>query len=498
MRNFKDFKHFAERFIVIWNIQFSGGLFFILLLLLFLAESSNAQTLITLNSAKTYQTITGWEAVAEAGHEERKAAFEAAKNVLFEMAYEVGVNRLHLSIFSGQENPVDYFTPWITGKEPRLYWVSHWQQPVNDNNDPFTINWAGFKFSELDYTIEKVVLPLKNVLEANGEQLYVNLCYVSFDPSPFNHYSNPEEYAEFMLAAYEHMSQKYGWVPDAIEVILEPDHPSQPGWSADQLAKALIAAALRLENNGYRPDFIAPSTLSMYNAITYFDQMVASEPRVLNYIKDLSYHRYSGVSLNNLREIANRSVQYNIGASMLEWWAWGNTYRTLHEDLKVGRNTAWQQGTLAGQAEWNPKTSILVIDSSDPNNVITRLHDKTKFTRQYYKFIRAGAVRIEATTSNNNFDPLAFINTNGRYVVVVKAGSSGSFTIQGLPAGTYGIKYTTASQYDVDLPDDIISVNQALTTNIPEEGVLTVYAKTAGPDTTPPLPPTGLRAKDVN
>ena len=38
-----------------------------------------------------------------------------------------------------------------------------------------------------------------------------------------------------------------------------------------------------------------------------------------------------------------------------------------------------------------------------------------------------------------SFDPLAFINANGTYVVVVKADTPGSFSIENLPPGTYGI-----------------------------------------------------------
>ncbi|MFX0194686.1 MAG: T9SS type A sorting domain-containing protein [Candidatus Hodarchaeota archaeon] len=440
--------------------------------------------LITLDPSITYQIITGWEAVAEAGQSERPNAYNGAKDVLFDMADDVGVNRLQLSFHSGIENPVDYFTPYITGHQPREYWYSQFENPINDNSDPFVINPAGFQFASLDHRIDYVVLPLKAVLERNNEQLYVHLTYVDFDPSNFEHYTNPEEYAEVILATFKHIDTKYGWVPDGLEVILEPDYAK--GWSASQVGNALAAAAQRLEANGYTPDIITPSTTNMGNAITYFDRIMQI-PGVSQYISELSYHRYNGVSASNLQAIANRGLQYRINTSMLEWWNPDNTYKTLHEDLKLGRNSAWQQGTLGGQIIWNPKTSILVIDDTNPNIVITRLHEKTKYTRQYYKFVRAGARRIEASSNNNNFDPLAFLNTDGKCVVIVKANSGDSFTIQGLPAGNYGIKYTTGdgknqpTAFDVSLPDVSISDGQTLTTNIPAAGVITVYAKLSTP-----------------
>jgi len=62
-------------------------------------------------------------------------------------------------------------------------------------------------------------------------------------------------------------------------------------------------------------------------------------------------------------------------------------------------------------------------------------------------------------------------------VVVVKADAAGSLTIQGLPAGTYGIKYTTSREYDVDLPDVTVGPGQDVHASMPDPGVITVYAK---------------------
>ena len=64
-------------------------------------------------------------------------------------------------------------------------------------------------------------------------------------------------------------------------------------------------------------------------------------------------------------------------------------------------------------------------------------------------------------------------------MVVVKAASGGTFAVQGLPAGTYGLKYTTNAAYDVDLPAVTLAAGQGLTAAIPAAGVLTVYQQSA-------------------
>ena len=153
----------------------------------------------------------------------------------------------------------------------------------------------------------------------------------------------------------------------------------------------------------------------------------------------------------------------------------GSGYEDLHKDLKLANNSAWQQFTLAFPASDNGGHYYTIGGS--PGNPTVNIGSRTKFLRQYFKFIREGAVRIKADSTNNNFDPVAFINKNGKYVVVVKANSGGAFTVGGLPAGPYGITYTTGSQYNQSMPDVTITGSQAVNANIPSGGVITIYRR---------------------
>ena len=60
---------------------------------------------------------------------------------------------------------------------------------------------------------------------------------------------------------------------------------------------------------------------------------------------------------------------------------------------------------------------------------------------------------------------------------MVNASSGGSFTVGGLPAGRYGIDYTTATAYMQPQPEVTITGSQAVATAIPAAGVLTIFAK---------------------
>lgn len=440
------------------------------------SKNSEVAAVITLKPQVKYQTMTGWETLY-AGAEDIPKEDAAVAALVDRAVNDVGINRIQIQIRACAENDRDYWGMWWNKQIDNATWRSHRYTTVNDNDNPDVINPNRFYFGELDYLIDRVALPMKQLLEAKGESLYINLLYVAFTgqngPGTQYIHNNPDEYAEFMLATFKHLKARYGWVPDALEIILEPDNVSQ--WSnGTTIGNAIVKTVAKLKANGYSPRINAPSNTNMTNAVTYFDQLV-KVPGAGQLVSELTYHRYAGVSETSLRSIADRGVQYGIHTAMTEWWDTGNSYRTLHQDLKMGRNSSWQQGVLGGYNR--SKTGFFYVDVSNPNNPIVNMQEITRFTRQYIKFVRRGAVRIEATSDNSSLDPLAFINTDDRYVVVIKAEAAGDFTIQGLPAGKYGIKYTTTSQYDIDLADVTVRNGQSLSAGIPGTGVITVYAK---------------------
>jgi uncharacterized protein (TIGR03437 family) len=435
-----------------------------------------ADAIVRLNPGVRYQTVTGWEATAWAGQD--SDAFPLFKDQVFDLAVnDLGINRLRLEVRAGVENAEDYWTQYQQGTIDYTRWRCVRYSTVNDNGDPSKINSSGYQFSELDDTVERIVLPVKQRMEARGEKLYLNVNYVAFtnqicDGSlTYIHADQPEEYGEFVLATYLHLRDKYKLVPDSWEVILEPDNTSQ--WRGAEIGAAIAAAARRLRSAGFTPRFVAPSTTNMSNAAAYFDE-AALVPGALDAIGELSYHRYGGVSEIALREIAERATRYGVTTAMTEHI--GSDYQDLQQDLKVGLNSAWQQFGLAG-ANGDRGGQYYYVDVTNPAQPVVLLASRAKFLRQYFKFARRGAVRIDASTTNVQYDPLAFVNAAGGYVVVVDTRQEGVISIRDLPAGVYGIKYTTEGMYDVYRPDVVVQPGQSLEAYIPAAGVVTVYAK---------------------
>jgi O-glycosyl hydrolase len=292
---------------------------------------------VTVTPATTYQTIAGWEAHAQSG--DLSPNFAMWANTLFDEAVnDLGINRLRVEIVSGQENPVDAFSRWRTGTIPQSAWLAARYTPVNDNADPFSTNIAGFQFTLLDHRFDCCVLPMRQRLQARGERLYVNLNYVDFATTPFEHFTNPQEYAELMLVTFQHLQHRYGFVPDAIEVILEPGNANNFGWTGPIIGQVIAATGQRLAAAGFHPEFIAPSHTNQTTAITFFDQLMKVSG-VRTYLREFSYHLYGGVSDANRTTIATRGAQYGLRTSMLEHV--GSGYEDLHRDLKLANVSPW-------------------------------------------------------------------------------------------------------------------------------------------------------------
>jgi hypothetical protein len=422
------------------------------------------------------QTMTGWAATAQAGQDEcDPVAFANYRDPLFDrVVTELGINRLRLPLKSGSENPTDHFADLLAGRITRAEWRTVRYATINDNSNPSSANAAGFHFTELDYFIDNVVTPIRDRLLARGEQLYVNLNYTDFSTQGAGtlfHKEAPAEYAEFLLTAFQHIESRYGWTPDAVEIVLEPDNAR---WSGAQIGNALVAAGDRLAAAGYRPDFIAPSNADMSGAVSFFDQLIAV-PRATQYLTDLAYHRYRGVSDGTLQAIGARAVAFGVRTSMLEHI--GSGYQDLHQDLTLGRNSAWQQFILGWCNTNDGGGAYYPIDVTNATAPVILRGSRTRFLQQYFRDVRLRAVRHEATSTSTTFAPLAFRNTDGRWVVVVKASAGGSFTVAGLPAGTYAVTYTTATAFRTAHPTATISAGQPISTSIPATGVLTIAAQ---------------------
>lgn len=464
------------------------------------SASGKGAAVITVDPATTHQVMNGWETTTRLWEynkpEDRfDGSWIAVSDLIFDrLVNELGINRVRIELKSGAENPVDYWTQFESGKIGYKAFRRHYYEKINDDPDPNRLNPAGFQFSHLDYQIEKMVLPIKRRVEANGERLFINLNYVDFGQTELkgnvSHALAPAEYAELIEAAFVHLKDKYGIVPDALEIILEPDNSDH--WRGRQIGEAIQTTVGRLKAKGLSPQIIAPSTAAAGKAPAYFDEMM-TVPGVSSLVSTLSYHRYdlprsrviSGIAesaraigfSNRLVDraapvpgIAERAREHRISTAMLEHLS--GDVAELHEDLTVGQVSAWQQYDIArreipGLADGGGDYYIV-----DPKGPAIRMGDRTRKLAQYFRYVRMGATRLEARSNARGVKPTAFRNTDGTFVVVLASDRERTMSVRGLPAGRYVASYTTATETGREL-SPLVS-NGTIAVTLPAEGIMTI------------------------
>ena len=452
-----------------------------LLLAISLAGSSGSHAIaadvIAVDGATKYQTMTGWETHARAFEEDKKfnaydPSWKASATVIADrMVNELGINRIQIPLRSGWINPVDYWAQFAAGTLSYTEWNAHRYEKIQGT----------IQFSEFDFRIETMVLPMAQALAARGERLYVNLGVVDWGASGYRQgtlklAASPREYADFVLACFDRLKTKYGITADALELVNEPENTP---WSGPQMGAALVAAKARLEAAGYNGlNYIGPSASSANRTEAYVEGMF-SMPGAAKALTTLSYHRYDRPSAATVAAISAYAKRKGLQTNMSEYI--DATADTLIEDLTVGNVSSFQKWAIAFQ-RWsgsNPQAFYYLMNPRDLANPAVGMAPNTPFLAQYFRYVRLGAVRIAAESREASRVPVAFVNQNGTYVVVVKtkAGTgSRMVTITGLSPGPYGVRTTAFSEQMSDQPDVAAAADGSLTVNI-ADGFTTIYGK---------------------
>ncbi|HEV8244580.1 MAG TPA: glycoside hydrolase family 30 beta sandwich domain-containing protein, partial [Polyangiaceae bacterium] len=280
----------------------------------------------------------------------------------------------------------------------------------------------------------------------------------------------PDEYAELVSVLFKHLEDTYGLVPDALEITLEPENTN--GWSGTQIGKAIVAAATRLHNEGYDPEIVAPSVTNASNAVPYFNDIVAVSGAAAE-ISMLSYHRYVAGDYAGIFQAADA---HGVQTGMMEYFP-GNVDHLI-EDLTVANASAWEKYAVA-QTSAASDYAYVLADITNPSSPSFSATGPTKPLVPFFKYVRMGAVRVGATSNDGAFKPIAFVNENGSYVVVVKANSAGTLNISGLADATYGV-FTAANTGQSTDGNDVVASSGALSVSV-EAGVTAIYDKAGVP-----------------
>ena len=445
----------------------------ILAFILLLSMPLMAQTsTLTVVPATSYQTMRGWEAAHQAGEswllpdeteEYPSTSFANYDDNLFAAMLDVGINRIRLEVFLSDVNATGY------AEQPNTYAAIQ----------PSTASAGQWHYDRVRRQMDAVVVPYRDLLTAQGETLFINLCIVDFDNAGYDAENTPSEYAFFVNKIVTDFEDRYGFLPDTIEAILEPDAgENSTNWTAAKIADNIVAADSTLTGNGFTGiKWIAPSTTDGTIAAGWYQDMVAAQAGLPALMAELSYHSYTTPNDSQRDTIASEADGDGIGTAMLEYI--GADFSMLWSDLTRAKVTGWQQYTNTFPYTGWTDDGAQYFETNTTTWAVTPAK-RTKWLRHIFKYVRRGAVRKGVTTTSA--PAVAFQNSNDTWVVVIRNSSSGTMTVEDLPAGTYGINYSYGSDtndapstYNQSFSNQTITTGQDVVFTMTGAGVATVY-----------------------
>lgn len=402
---------------------------------------------VIVDPAELHQTMAGWEVTArtwefDKANDRFDGAATAQRDALAAMiVHQAGIDRLRLEIKSGIENPVDYWALFVAGKIGYHEYKAHFYEKINDNADPETLDPLGVQFSDLDWRVENIVLPVKRELAARGRRLWLNLAYADFRwtelRGSLSHARNPEEYAELVVGAFSHLKTKYGLVPDSLEIIVEPDNTNE--WNGVVIGRAIVAVSRRLDAAGFPGvRIVAPSTARARRALSYFEDL-KSVPGAAERMTTLSYHRYEGepdaLDLNEIRDAAHAS---RMQTAMTEYVDGDIT--DLLSDLNDADATTWQSYGIAARLSPDEaaRPGTLVSASGPPGGrAVLSLAPATRAMALIFNVVDQGSRRIGVRSNNRDIAATGFLTPRGKLVVVCHPLATQPLAISGMRPGSY-------------------------------------------------------------
>lgn len=405
-----------------------------------------AAVTVNINASLQYQTILGWGKTTP--HLDVPPMLR--DQILDQAVNDLGLTRLRLEPPSGNRSHLK-----------RWEWL-------NDNGDPYSINWDGFNTTALDARVSQWVVPFKQRVEANGDPFSL---YVS--PSFFNGGSSgrvpdwllhsPDEYAEWAAAILIRLRDQHNIRADYYCICNEAGNNNL--FSPQVVGKMIKTLGPMLQQLGLPTKIQFPEGVSADESWRYI-QALQNDAEIWRYIGLITYHLYGK---NDARPtIRDFAIAKGLPTGQTEYM--GLTIHHLYDDLVLGGVSYWEIYGLAGPQPQSIK--------SHASSASFRGGAHYWDFRQVMHYVRPGAVRVEATSDDPALRVLAFVR-NGKTTVVFLNNTpphqARTVTVNSLPPGVYGVCQSLGRQPYQELGLKTVTPNGALMLEVPANSVLTIY-----------------------
>jgi O-glycosyl hydrolase len=338
--------------------------------------------------------------------------------------------------------------------------------PANDDGDPLSLNASGFNWIQSDNLVDKIVTPAKPygfdayylgpVISTTFALAWVN----ALRSSDYDGFLN--EIAEHVLAVATHWRDAYGITPRFLQLWNEPlsGNGELVGGSPQELVDIVKRTGVRLLAAGIVPRFVVPAEETEAISLSHAS-LILADAEARSYVGAIAYHPYpygstyasvpnilssSGAGTpnaaavtarNNLRDLG---AQYSLPVFMVEVshselsfddfdGVRGRAIQ-IHDELEYadasaffGMNALWDSTSHAehysGRSDpgfYSETDTIVLIDNGSGE---VRISPMGHAIGHYARWIRRGAVRLGATSSDPLVQISAFVEqARGQAVIV--------------------------------------------------------------------------------
>ncbi|HEX4137074.1 MAG TPA: IPT/TIG domain-containing protein [Bryobacteraceae bacterium] len=439
---------------------------------------------IAVTPSTQYQTHKYWMVIPSTGPGPNGSGMIAAEPnwpsmkqaFISQLVNQLGVNTLQFTDQpSDIENNVDVFglcalgpgtAPVCGSGESNLLFTS-----VNDDGDPNHFNCADqtlvncpttFPLTKNDWVIDNYWLGstgMKAQLQAVGKTPYFILQYIHRTGNSAYLWNSAAEIAEEITAVFVHDYNKYNFVPDILDLDVEPDlhcdssgnapPPSVCGnvdggrWTYGLLGAVAQTVKSRLKALGFTPEIWCCSTTFSSHAAAWYQGVKAVAGSGV--ITGVSTHWYDTV-VGNLRGVQLAAAADGLPAIMTEWEA-----MSISDEFALEMNLQ-PAGTMRYSDIGPQSTNWLTLLNTNPYTA--QYVDGTEtsdgrgpawFFPQFWGYVPDGSVQEAVVSSNQAYTAVAFVRPDGTHAVSListVSNASPSVRVTGLPAGTYGCTYT--------------------------------------------------------
>lgn len=457
-------------------------------------------------AALTYQPAEGTGSaqiavtVSAAGSENSVITFKI-EVISSETNYIVEINRdstfqtmRGFGTFSNSETYIDLYARDLGASAMRLGLISNQIEPVNDNNDPNVLDLNAFNYSAFDFDyyrkvkqagVETFILTSWSPpawMKRNLTLDYFTAQAVRWEDTdnilePYYY----DEFAESMVAAVKMFKDQAGIDLYAIGPQNEPafnePYPSAI-LSPPKYAELIEIIGARFESEGIHTKIYMPEQVfsqSFYPMADYIEH-VQVKPNAYKYTDIIATHGYATDGVGELQpdysdwskmwknaQEGNHPKEVWMTETFPEYQDWNSALSlagAIHGALRAGNVSLW---TL-----WNIDGTL--IESGKPTASFYT-------SKNYYKYIRPGAKRIQTQANHQDLLVTAFDHQVDRRVTVViinKGSAAKSFVMEGANLPSSFDIYNTAENRNFEFVGTTNGVKPIV---LPAKSVTTLTAE---------------------